>query len=225
MIYDLCLNLTLKNTYMKKKNLLKINKGASPLQLCGLLTQGLIGISAQGLLAILFLFFTISSTTTQAQTLNLISHPAANSSYGHDVINFTPFTPIALNGKVYFYYSIALVVQLAEWNGTSLSIIPNPSGLVLKHYSPPIIFNGNLYLSYVNSSSKSQLAKYDGTTLSLIENANPSDGGYQGSPIIFNNELYINYLTANNKGILAKYSGTGTTLTYIPNANPSDGKQ
>jgi len=143
---------------------------------------------------------------------------------------FSPFGggyqgwPIIYNNDLYIkYVNINGITQLAQYNGTTLSLIPNPdagSGYGYGSGGFPVVYNNDLYIQYLNGSQGIQLAQYNGTALSLI--ANPDGGnGFQGAPIVYNNDLYMQYLDINGIYRLAQYDGTALTLISNPQASPS----
>ncbi len=111
---------------------------------------------------------------------------------------------------------------MAEFNGTTTTLIPNLGASDYGISSTPISFASNLYFTYGNiNASTYQLAKYDGSNISLIPNLNTTDFGMNTEKIVFQNNLYTAYQNSNNKRQLVKYDGTN--LTYIPNLNANDG--
>lgn len=122
--------------------------------------------------------------------------------------------------------------QLATFDGTHISIIPNPDMLGNVNENNFVSYKNALYFEYqswTNTNtipSNLQLAKYDGKKISLIPN--PSDDGrvyFNGSNnlIMFDNALYFEYYNSeggtirgeDGKRQLAKYDGIKITL--IPN--------
>ena len=128
--------------------------------------------------------------------------------------------PIIYKGKLCFQYQNAnLSYQLAVYNDTSISLIPNInfSDQGMDSYSSPFILNGNLYFGYVNGyfgSKVSSLGKFDGNNLSLL--AIPSGYEYNGNPILYKNDIYVSLNSGNNYN-LTKFDGLNFTI--YPNNN------
>jgi len=163
-------------------------------------------------------------------SITLVPNPNAGIGYNGDLIGYFDIEstngnelPTIYNNNLYFGYQNAdSILQLAKYDGTSISLIPNPdAGIGYMSYHP-IIYNNNLYFQYVNSSVIYQLAKYDGTSITLIPNPNAGNGFCDGA-IIYSNKLYFQYQnqgTSGQSGIcqLAKYDGTSITLIPNPDA-------
>ncbi len=173
---------------------------------------------------LLFAMLLMGIAALKAQSLTAVGHPAGGTGYGSNSSN--PQKPFTFNGKAYLWYlNSSNLYQLAEWNGTALTLISHPSGgisLTNSFSITAVEFGGNMYLGYTNASGNVQLAKFNGTSITLINNANTSDLGYQGHPFVYNNELFFMYINSNNKVQLAKYSGSGASLTLINNVNAVD---
>ena len=153
--------------------------------------------------------------------LKIIKNPDAGGGYpgGGYQINIPP---IVYNNKLYFsYLDVNKVFRLAQFDGTSLTLIANPDAGTLSGYDNyPVIFNNKLYIQYANSSGVSQLAQFDGTSLTLIPNPDASPIGYEGNPIVFNNKLYLKYSNnVNGSWQLGQYDGTNFTLIPSPDAS------
>lgn len=142
----------------------------------------------------------------KAQTTVNIPNPSGY------ILNET-IEPIEFNGNIYYCYRSIPTYrnQLVKYDGSILSIIPNPDA-GMGYVGSPIVYNSNLYIQYNNVSGKSVLAKFNGTSIDTIPN--PDAGGqYSGSPILFNGNLYAFYYNASSKNVLAKYDGTNFTAT------------
>src|SRR6185437_15840930 len=130
-----------------------------------------------------------------AQTLHLIPNPD-NGDVGGPVFLF--------NNKLYISYAYGAYagVKLAEYDGNSLRIIPNPDVNLLPargYIGAPIVFENKLYIRYFDNSNNYHLAEFNGNTLTIIPNPD-SGNGYMGAPIILNNRLY--FLYRNTGGII-----------------------
>ena len=133
-------------------------------------------------------------------------------------------TPIVFTGKLYIQYQNASnVYQVGVFDGTSLTLIPNPDAATYGYTGFPIIYNNNLYIQYQEDNNKSLLARINtNNTITTIPNPDGSPYGYEGDPIVYNGKLYINYfenqINGNNlyPDVLAYYDGTTLTLTSNP---------
>jgi gliding motility-associated-like protein len=141
---------------------------------------------------------------------------------------------VLYNGNLYFqYYKLAGggKYQLAQYNGATITLIPNPdgaAGVSTGYQANPILYNNNLYFQYQDASGTGRLAQYDGVSVTLVANPDVASGGVQGfdasgvnTPVIYNNNLYVNYLNASGIYQLGKFDGT--TLSLVPNPDASTG--
>jgi len=128
---------------------------------------------------------------------------------------------IIYNNKLYFAYNDSATVKLAQFDGSTVSLVSNSDGY--RGYG--IVSNNILYFQLTNSSSpNSQLAKYDGNTVTVIPNPD-STGSYDlqvfnNRMVSYNNNLYLIYKRASGINQLVKYDGN--ILTVI--SNPDAGK-
>jgi gliding motility-associated-like protein len=173
---------------------------------------------AAALLSLIILFFIRSSVI--AQTIQLVPNPDASTS------GFTGASVI-YNGNLYIKYENAAGrVQLAEYNGATLTLIPNPdTGPGINIYdnqaaNPFVIYNGNLYFQYQDIAGRFRLAKYNGVSVTLVPNPVGATGDV-GEPdpnfVLYNGNLYFEYykLAGGGKYQLAQYNGA--TITLVPN--------
>jgi hypothetical protein len=170
---------------------------------------------------IVFIFILFYSLQIVAQDIKYVPNPTIlNNSYE----GFDQYT-IVYNNKLYFEYKGDTYIQLAAYDGNTISLIPDPPGFYNAATDPFMtIFNGNLYLLYdaKTGSGTVQLAQYNGTTLQMIPNPDTSTLGInlQAKPIIFNSKLYFFYNNAITGAYqLANYDGTNINL--IPNPDSS----
>ena len=114
-------------------------------------------------------------------------------------------------------------IQIAQYNGTGLTLIPNPDASIYGYQIgiQPIVYNNDLYINYLDANLINRLAQYDGTSLTLITNPDATTGGYFGAPIVYNNKLYIEYSTVSAVRQLAQFDGTSLTLIPNPDASPN----
>ncbi|MEO6453255.1 MAG: hypothetical protein ABIN97_04245, partial [Ginsengibacter sp.] len=119
------------------------------------------------------------------------------------------------------------IMQLAQFDGKKLELIPNPNkgdG----YNGDPIVVNNILYFLYGSSNweygsphnSFPHLAKFDGKLITLI--SNPDKGHYiRGSQVEYNSNLYLTYINALGISHLARYDGS--KLQLLPNPDKGNG--
>lgn len=126
---------------------------------------------------------------------------------------------IIFNNLFFFIYlNAAGVQQLASFDGSSITLYPNPdaAGPGTGYVGSPRIYNNSLYGVYVNVSGVTQFFKFNGTGLTLIPNPDASTVGfYNDYSVVFNNKIVSRYVTAAGPKQLASFDGTSWTL--IPN--------
>jgi hypothetical protein len=155
-------------------------------------------------------------------TLIIPNPPITTSSRGYFRTTSNTFIPYEFNGEIFLAYeNNDRVRQLYKYDGTNLTLIPNPpnhNNLARGYEGVAYEFNGELFFQYRNDNNLYQLYKYDGTNLTLIPNppnSTTSGKGYQGEPFEYNGELYLKYNNDNSVFELYKYNGI--SLTLIPN--------
>ncbi len=170
-------------------------------------------------ISLAFMFLSASISFLNAQSISLINNP---NPYDFGFSNLLQDSFKVINGKLYGSYTVDNSNhQLAEFNGTSTTLIPNPNSADPGIFSGFLGYGNNLYFTYTNSSYKYQLAKYNGTNISLIPNINSTDEGFSTNEmIVFQGELFSRYRNSAGKYQLARYDGTN--LAFIPNPNTSD---
>ncbi len=166
--------------------------------------------------ALIVICYLISFVQLNAQAISLIPNPSPSDGgyYGN---------PIAIGSTLYFRYrNAAGKYELAKYDGSTLTVIANPSASDpgFDFSVPPVAVGSTLYFRYSNAAGKYQLAKYDGNTLTMIANPSASDLGYYDKPLVIGNTLYFQYLNASGKYLLGKYDGI--TLSVIPNSSIND---
>jgi gliding motility-associated-like protein len=157
-------------------------------------------------------------------TVTLVTNPdgaAANAGVQGIDMNGTN-TPIIYNNNLYVnYLNASGVYQLGKFNGTTLSLVPNPDASTGGTYfdQMPIVYNNDLYFQYVNAAGNFQIVQYDGTTMTFL--AYPPGGAFFSvtSPLawsIFNNDLFVQYYSGVAYLQLAQYNGVSTSLVADP---------
>lgn len=111
-----------------------------------------------------------------------------------------------------------IYLELGQYDGNKISLIPNPSNSNNYVRPIPFIYNNNVYISYINTAFKQQTAKLTGKTYSII--SNPDNGSFIIHPAaLYKNNLYGIYLNSSGKRQLAQFNGS----TVTPIANPDNG--
>lgn len=170
------------------------------------------------------LYFIYYTATNQYQLLQydgvnnptLIANPQNSSSNGGGP-TITPGMSIVYNDSLYFqYYDINNVYRLAKFNGTSISLVPNPDATTYGYWYTPIVYNNSLYILYLPADGSRHLARYQAASNSLSVIANPDAGsGYWDQPIVYGDNLYLKYSNAQSKFQLGSFNGSSIEL--IPN--------
>jgi Secretion system C-terminal sorting domain len=175
------------------------------------------------------LFFQILN----AQSIQVIPKPAAGFEFGGEI----PYNNTFLTG-FFVRKDTTLNGHLATWNGSNLTVIPNPtndlstSGVFGVTGIGVVDTDKNIvYGEYINSASKFQLGFYNGNKWTLVDN--PDDGlgcvshyGYLGHffgqilkiPIIYKGKLYLPYIAADNITKMAVFDGVSLQIVTTPNS-------
>ena len=154
-------------------------------------------------------------------TLHVIANPDA----GQGV--YFQANKIVFNNLLFFIYLDAGTVQrLASFNGTSITLYPNPDASTSGVIGSFRILNNNLYMAYQNVSVTTQLARLNGTAITLIPNPDNSPNGYFNNySVVFNNKIVTRYVTAAGPKQLATFDGTQWTVLPNPDNTPNRGVQ
>ncbi len=127
---------------------------------------------------------------------------------------------IIFNNKLFFIYlNAAGVQQLASFDGTSITLYPNPdaAGPGTGYVGSPRIYNNTLYLAYVNVAGVTQFGTFNGSGITLIPNPDASSVGfYYDYAVVFDNKICARYTTAAGPKQLATFDGTSWTLWPNP---------
>lgn len=169
------------------------------------------------------LYFTYYSLTGQYQYLQydgvsnatLIPNPQNSGSNSGGVTgNF----PIVFNDTLFLQYlDINNVYRLAKFNGTSISLVPNPDATTYGYWYTPIIYNNKLYILYRPADGSRHLAQYQSGPGNLTVFPNPDGGaGYWDQPIVYGNKLYIKYSNAQSVFQLGSFDGSTMQLISSP---------
>lgn len=134
---------------------------------------------------------------------------------------------IVFNNKLFFLYLAATGEQrLASFDGTSVTLYPNPDASASGVIGSFRILNNNLYIAYQNVSGVTQLGRFNGSGITLIANPDASVNGYYNNySTVFNNKIVTRYVTAAGPKQLATYDGTQWTILPNPDATPNRGVQ
>lgn len=124
---------------------------------------------------------------------------------------------IVFNNKLFFIYLAAGDVQkLASFDGTSITVYPNPDASASGFIGSLRILNNNLYVAYQNASNVIQLGRFNGSGITLIANPDNSVNGYNNNySFVLGNKLVSRYVTAAGPKHLATFDGTQWTI--LPN--------
>jgi len=157
-------------------------------------------------------------------SVTLITNPDATSGGVQGLDASGSNTPIIYNNDLYVnYLNVSGVYQLGKFNGTTLSLVPNPDAVTTPGGTyfdqPPIVYNNDLYFQYVNAGGNFQIVKYDGTTMTFL--SYPAGAAFFSvtSPVqwsLFNNDLFVQYYNGLGYLQLAQYNGTSTSLVADP---------
>lgn len=127
--------------------------------------------------------------------------------------------PIINNDTLFFQYvDINSVGRLAKFDGTTVSLVPNPDATIYGFFNTPIVYNNNLYIFYVTPDGLHHIGEYQAASNSIKVYPNPDAGsGYWDQPIVYNNNLYFIYYNAAGLSQLGYFGGSSIKLV----ANPS----
>ncbi len=131
--------------------------------------------------------------------------------------------PIVYNNNLFIQYkNNSNVVQLASYNGTAITLIPNPDATNYGYQGTPMIYNNTLCLFYHNLANVNQLAVYKGgDTLHLVPNPDASTHGYWNFPVVYGVNLYFQYYNAAGDYQLGYFNGTDISLIPNPGHSPN----
>lgn len=153
---------------------------------------------------------------TGGNSLQLIPNPDGGQGVYYQSIQ------IVFNNKLYFIYLDASGVQrLASFDGTAITLYPNPDASASGFIGSPRILNNNLYVAYQNVSGVTQFGRFNGSGITLIPNPdNSSIGFFNNYSMVFNNKLCSRYVTAAGPKKLAIFDGVQWTLLPNPDNSP-----
>ncbi len=87
------------------------------------------------------------------------------------------------------------VGRLAKFDGTTITLIPNPDATAYGFYNTPIVYNNKLYIFYVTPDQLHHIGEYQGASNTIKVYPNPDAGsGYWDQPIVYDNNLYFTVL-------------------------------
>ncbi|MFZ1799483.1 MAG: T9SS type A sorting domain-containing protein [Chitinophagaceae bacterium] len=131
--------------------------------------------------------------------------------------------PIVYNNNLFIQYkNNSNVLQLASFNGTAITLIPNPDATNNGYQGTPMIYNNTLCLFYNNISNVNHLAVYKGgDTFHLVPNPDASTHGYWNFPVVYGANLYFQYYNASGNYQLGYFDGTDISLVPNPGHSPN----
>ena len=113
-------------------------------------------------------------------------------------------------------------MQLAKFDGTTITLVPNPDATTYGYWNTPIVYNNNLYIFYVTPDGLHHLAQYQGASNSLKVFPNPDGGlGYWDQPIVYDNKLFFIYYPPSSIYQLGYFDGNSLKLISNPAGNYS----
>ena len=126
--------------------------------------------------------------------------------------------PIVLNDTLFFQYAdINDVGRLAKFDGTTITLVPNPDATTFGFYNTPIVYNNNLYIFYVTADGLHHIAQYQSVSNTLQVYPNPDAGsGYWDQPIVYGNNLFFQYANAQSVFQLGYFDGSSIKLMPNP---------
>ncbi len=136
-------------------------------------------------------------------------------------------TKIVFNNKLFFIYLNASgAQQLGSFDGTSITLYPNPDASASGFIGSFRILNNNLYVAYQNVAGTTQLGRFNGSSITLIPNPDNSVNGYFNNySVVFGNKLVTRYVTAAGPKQLATFDGTQWTILPNPDNVATRGVQ
>lgn len=158
---------------------------------------------------------------TGGNSLQLITNPTA----GQGV--YFGSLQLVFNNKLFFIYiDVGGVQKLASFDGTSITVYPNPDASPTGYIGSPRILNNNLYVAYQNVAGVTQFGRFNGSGITLIANPdNSATGFYNNYSVVFNNKIVGRYVTAAGPKQLASFNGTQWTIIPNPDNTPNRGVQ
>ncbi len=154
---------------------------------------------------------------TVGDSLHLITNPDAGQGVYFNSVQ------LIFNNKLFFIYlNAAGLQQLASFDGTSITLYPNPDA-GLGYIGSPRIFNNTLYVAYNNAVGIIQFGKFNGAGITLIPNPDNSQRAFNNNySVVFGNKICSRYVTADGTKHLATFDGTQWTVLPNPD-NTTDG--
>ena len=146
-------------------------------------------------------------------TLHLIPNPDG----GQGV--YLQSVQVIYNNLLFFIYLDASGIQrLASFDGTAITLYPNPDA-GLGYIGSPRIYNSNLYVAYSNAAGVTQFGEFTGSGINLIPNPDASTTAfYNDYSVVFDNKICSRYVAVDGTKHLATYDGTSWTIQPNPDA-------
>lgn len=154
-------------------------------------------------------------------SLQLIPNPDAGRGVFFSSVN------IVFDNKLFFIYlDVSGAQKLASFNGTAVTVYPNPDASTSGFIGSPRILNNTLYVAYQNVSGVTQFGRFNGTGITLIANPdNSATGFFNNYSVVYNNKIVGRYVTAAGPRQLASFDGTQWTIIPNPDNTPNRGVQ
>ena len=146
--------------------------------------------------------FSVGRLISIGLPFTLIANPD-NSATGF----FNNYSAVFNNKIVSRYVTAAGPRQLASFDGTQWTILPNPDNTPNRGVQPifPTLYKNKLYFTYLSATSQYQLMEYDGisnpTLIANPQNSSINNGGLTLTPnmsIVYNDTLFFQYYDVNN---------------------------
>ena len=154
-------------------------------------------------------------------SLHLIPNPDQGQGIYFQSVN------IIFSNKLFFIYlNAAGIQQLGSFDGSAITLYPNPDASASGFIGSFRVLNNNLYVAYQNVAGVTQLGRFNGTGITLIPNPDNSVNGYFNNySVVFGNKLVTRYVTAAGPKQLATFDGTKWTILPNPDNVATRGVQ
>lgn len=135
---------------------------------------------------------------------------------------------IVYNNKLYFMYAESMFTptpQIAEFDGQSIKLIPNPAGYIPSNFATFTILGGNLYTFFASTSQSSsmitdiRLVKFDGNSFKIFDNPAGENISDATPPVVCNGKLFFLMLATvtGDKNARLAYLNDQEKVTIINN--------
>ncbi len=168
-------------------------------------------ISLENLFKVLILLIINSGIQTlSAQTVHVVPNPPNRLASDDLAFNY----PVIFNNKLYIdtdsLNGVKLNCNLAEYDGDTLRVIPNPTSKNCYNLTMPVIFDNKICYQYNDSGLNSigHLAVFDGNSFTEIANSNLYTPSFW---TVYGNKLY--YFNGGNDGVYDGNTAHADTIT------------